>query len=289
VEIVELLVRAGAADKALRLHERAAATDTRIYEYRREGLLRARQTVATGPVKTSHFDIYPAPEVPDTVIRWAGPLLEAELSRILPAIGLSAFKRVRVNLLTYPESADSSAEDTLGFYDGAITIPCGDVQNFRGTVARILTHELAHAVVDQATDGRSPAWFQEAVARRMELVERHENVFERRMSTTFPAIGVLDALIENGSEDHLSVAYAFLRFLEEQDAGAIPKLAGAFRKAETSDAALLEVTGRSLSQLDTAFREWGATRAGAFVDDTPWRYTQFYGNDMDVKALPRGR
>jgi tetratricopeptide (TPR) repeat protein len=61
---------------------------------------------------------------------------------------------------------------TAGLYDGRVRIPIPQDQDFNEDFARILRHEIAHAVLSEHAQHRNlPAWFQEGMAQVAECLE----------------------------------------------------------------------------------------------------------------------
>ncbi len=55
-----------------------------------------------------------------------------------------------------------------GLFDGRIRLPLGPALPARGELARLLTHEYAHAVIHHRARGRAPRWLQEGLAQVLE-------------------------------------------------------------------------------------------------------------------------
>lgn len=74
---------------------------------------------------------------------------------------------------------------TAGLYDGRVRIPIPQDQAFDEDFARILRHEITHAVLSEHAQHRNlPAWFQEGMAQVAECPELCWNY--RFAATTFP-------------------------------------------------------------------------------------------------------
>jgi hypothetical protein len=253
--------------------------------------LELRRQLATSPavVTTQHFAVHTTAEVPVTVAERIGQLLEAELQRVSTRLGTSNFTPVRVNVLRWDDFRNqlTFSDHILGFYDGEITIPFGDVSRFRDTAVAILSHEMTHAVVAQATGDNAPRWFQEGVAQRMELVERQENIFQVQRDQQFLAFDLIGPTMTS-SIDPLAIGQAytiaetFIHFLEDRyGAAAVTKMMTEFGAGHDTTEAILAVTGKSIPDVDREFRSWGTTHAEAFIDRTPWPYTAYYSLGID--------
>jgi Peptidase of plants and bacteria len=249
---------------------------TRRIEARRKLLENAR-TVAT-----AHFDIRHDPSINPAIASRIGDLLEAELARVQKKLPPFAPRRVTVNVLQWDQfRRDITASDhTLGLYDGEIFIPFAAVEQFKREVVAIITHELTHALVAQATNDNAPRWFHEGVATRMELVERHENAFATTPVALVLPVTLLDASMEKRSDSsNYVVAQTFIRFLEDRyGAGAVAKIAAGFARGEET------VFGKSLDELNVEFRQWGFHHNGEFVNDEPWPYDALYSPGIDPRV-----
>ncbi|HXA17802.1 MAG TPA: hypothetical protein VN380_12470 [Thermoanaerobaculia bacterium] len=253
--------------------------------------LELRRQLATSPavVTTQHFAVHTTADVPVTVAERIGEILEAELLRVSARLGTSNFTPVRVNVLRWDDFRNqlTFSDQILGFYDGEITIPFGNVSRFRDTVVAILSHEMTHAIVAQATGDNAPRWFQEGVAQRMELVERQENIFQLQRDQQFLAFDLIGPTMTS-SIDPLAIGQAyliaetFIHFLEDRyGPAAVTKMMTEFGAGHDTTEAILAVTGKTIPDIDREFRTWGTTHAEAFIDRTPWPYTAYYSLGID--------
>lgn len=294
ITLAELLTQAGAYDDAIDIYRKVESMKHApdIAPRVRQAELRRSLAVSTPVITTEHFEIHCMPDVPPTVAERVGQLLEAELTRVMARIHLAQFARVRVNILNWSDFSSrlTGSADILGFYDGDITIPFGGVESFRQDIVAILTHEMTHAVIAQASDDNTPHWFQEGLATRMELVERQENIFQNRTHDQLTTIAVLDDELEAEADlESVSDAYVesatFIRFLEERyGPESVNSMIAAYRTGATTDEAFVTVTKKNTVDLDREFRDWGFNHSEAFVDKTPWPYLQFYSLGIDPKV-----
>lgn len=294
IEMAGHLAGVGAWNEAIEMMKTAGAVpEAPDVSPRLSQLALRRQLAESIPVaKTEHFIIHTTPSVPATVPERVGDLLEAELKRVSSRFGLTQFRPVRVNVLGWEDFSRelTGSDHILGFYDGEITIPFGEVVAFREGVVAILTHEMTHAVIAQATRDNAPRWFHEGLAGRMELKERQENIFDQQRGRPFMALELLDATLESGFDDAaVSDAYligqTFIHFLEGRyRPDSVNRLVAAFREGKNTDEAVAGVTGKSLAALDHEFREWGQTHSSAFLDPRPWPYMAFYSLSIDPRV-----
>jgi hypothetical protein len=294
LELSEIMAAAGKWDDGLSLVRRASQLKGAPDISNSLRRLELRRSLAESPVifSTAHFSIHGTPDVTVMVAERVGQLLEAELQRLSGALSTNAFQPIHVNVTQWDEFTEqlTGSEHIVGFYDGEITVPFGEVAQFREGVVSILSHELTHAIVAQQSLDNAPRWFQEGLATRMELTERQENIFQLHPDRQFVALSVLDATLgeslnPNAVADAYTVASTLIRFIEDRyGRAAIGNLINAFREGKETNEALFAALGvRDLSALDVEFRQWGMTHNEAFVDKTPWPYWQFYSPGIDPK------
>ncbi|HEX6640188.1 MAG TPA: hypothetical protein VF215_03705, partial [Thermoanaerobaculia bacterium] len=187
--------------------------------------LQLRRALATNgiTIATPHFDIRHDPTMNPAIASRIGDLLEAERTRVLqrlPAAQRDNPRRVTVNVFYWDDFRGSitGTDHILGLYDGEILFPFGVVNQFKPEIVAIITHELTHAIVAQATGDNAPRWFQEGIAQRMELVAQHANVFHDTKPEFVLPVPLLDAAMENAGdldmiEQGYRVSQTFIRFL----------------------------------------------------------------------------
>ena len=170
--------------------------------------LELRRALATNGVTiaTRHFDVRHDPSMNPAIASRIGDLLEAELARLRGKRSDRLFaqrpRRVTVNVFYWDDFRDgiTGGDHILGLYDGEILFPFGVVNQFKPEIVAVITHELTHAVLAQATGDNAPRWFQEGVAQRMELVPRHENAFHETPPNLVLPVPLLDAVMENAAD-----------------------------------------------------------------------------------------
>lgn len=294
LQIADLLASTGAWLEAIEVVRKASSVPNApdVSGYLRR--LELRRVLAASPpvLTTKHFEIHTSVGVPVTVPERVGELLEAELLRLLPRFKLAEFHPVRVNVIGWEEFSNdlTGSSHVVGFYDGEISIPFGEVANFRGSVVSILTHELTHAIVAQASGDNAPHWFQEGIASRMELVEKQDNIFRIHPTKQFVALELLDPTLLGSidpkaiSEAYL-IAQTFVRYLEDRHGpDSINRFIEAFRAGSSTEESIMAVTKQSISAIDHDFRAWGTTHGEPFIDKTPWPYARFYSLGIDPKV-----
>ena len=287
IAIAEAMSNAGQWSTAETLF-RSVSSEPQLVEIRLKQLqLRRALATSAQTIATQHFDIRHDATINPAIASRIGDLLEAELARLQQKLPRTELRKVTVNVLRWEDfSGDITLSDhILGLYDGEILFPFAAVERFKPAVVSVITHELAHAILAQATGDNAPRWFQEGVATRMELVPRQENAFSGTPSELVLPVTLLDAVMEKNSDPQAYVvAQTFIRFLEDAyGPAAIATLAGEFAKGTNSDDALTKLTGKSLEALNADFRQWGFHHNGEFVNDEPWPYQDLYSPAVDPR------
>lgn len=280
----DAMTNIGAWDLAQRLYGSIDAKE-------RQQQLALRRELATNgiPIATAHFDIRHDPAMNPAIAARIGDLLEAELVRLQQKLPPLAPRRVTVNVVYWDAfRAGTGSDHILGLYTGEILFPFAVVNRFKPELVAIITHELTHALVAQATGDNAPRWFQEAVAQRFELVPMQENAFHDRAPESVLPVPLLDAVMDEATdEDTYRIAHTFLRFLESRyGEPSIAKLIASFAEGKNSDEALLALTGKSLDALNRDFRAWGFANSANFTSDERFPYGALYspGVDPRIKA-----
>jgi hypothetical protein len=291
IAIAEAMSNAGQWSTAETLF-RSVSAEPQLVQVRLKQL-ELRRALATNAqtIATPHFDIRHDATINPAIASRIGDLLEAELARLQVRLPKRELRRVAVNVLRWEDFSGgiTLSDHILGLYDGEILFPFAAVEQFKPAVVSVITHELAHAILAQATGDNAPRWFQEGVATRMELVPRQENAFRGTPSELVLPVTLLDAVMEkNADPDAYVVAQTFIRFLEDRyGANAIATLAGEFANGTNSDDALTKLTGKSLEALNADFRQWGFHHNGDFVNDEPWPYRDLYSPGVDPRIRER--
>jgi hypothetical protein len=260
--------------------------------------LELRRALATNgvTVATQHFDVRHDPSMNPAIAGRIGELLEAELARlrqtfIAPAESHTEPRRVTVNVFYWDAFREgiTGGDHILGVYDGEILFPFGVVNQFKPEIVAIITHELTHAVVAQATADNAPRWFQEGLAQRMELLPQHDNAFHETASGLVLPVPLLDAVLENAAdadtmEQGYRVAQTFIRFLESRYGDhAVRTLIASFAAGKNTEDAIAALTGKSLDAVNRDFREWGFAHSATFVNTEPWPYRDLYSPAVDPR------
>ncbi len=289
--VAETLAQVGSYAEAIELYKRAqlreqaAQIEVRIRQL--ELLLILKTLPATA--RTTHFELRCSPDVTPALANRIAEILESELARLKPIIGLKEFRPVVVNVLGWDDFRlnVTGSDYVVGVYDGEITFPFATATRFNSTVVSVLTHELTHAIVAQASGDNAPRWFQEGIATRMELVDGQRNIFAAHGTSDLRPFVLIDATMTSSLDpvsvvDSYTHAQTFMRFLESRYGnGVLAKIIAAYRGGANSEDALLKTTGKSTEALDREFRVWGASHRDPFSPMVKYPYDKFYSPGVD--------
>jgi hypothetical protein len=283
----------GNFDRAAELYRAIRAEDYKpIVEMRLRQLELRRALVTTAKtIHTQHFDIRHDPKMNPAIASRIGDLLEAELARLRGKFPPVELRRIVVNVLYWDDFRGNitGSDHILGLYDGEILFPFAVVHQFKPEVVAVITHELTHALVAQATGDNAPRWFQEGVAQRMELLPHRVSSFYETPPEQVLPVSLLDSVMNNASDAQMieqgyRLAHTFVRYLEQQyGERAIAMLIGAFAKGTNTDDALTALTGKSFDAVNKDFRAWGFANNANFTSDEPWPYAHLYSPDIDPR------
>jgi hypothetical protein len=292
--VADAMTAIGNFEGASLLYRNIGAADYKpIVEMRIRQLELRRALVTEGKmIATEHFDIRHDPKMNPAIASRIGDLLEAELARLRAKLPPVELRRIVVNVLYWDDFRGNitGSDHILGLYDGEILFPFAVVNQFKPEVVSIITHELTHALVAQATGDNAPRWFQEGVAQRMELVPFRANSFHETPPAQVLPVSLLDAMMSNATDPFTldqgyRLAHTFVRYLEAQyGERAIAQLIAAFAQGTNTDDALTSLTGKSFDVLNKEFREWGFANSANFTSDEPWPYTHLYSPGIDPRV-----
>jgi hypothetical protein len=293
ISVADAMANIGQHDAAARLYQAVQSpTHAALVAGRLRQLELRRALATTGTtIQTAHFDVRHAQTMNPAIASRIGELLEAELARLQQKLPAANPRRITVNVLSWEDFRGNitGSDHILGLYDGEILFPFAVVQQFKPEVVAIITHELTHALVAEATGDNAPRWFQEGLAQRMELVPHQENAFNSRNAQLVLPVSLIDAVMENAidpftMEHGYTVAQTFIRFLEARYGDrAIATLIAEFAKGRNTDDALTTLTGKSADELNRDFRAWGFANNGNFTSSQPWPYTNLYSPGVDPR------
>ncbi|HXH40142.1 MAG TPA: hypothetical protein VNN08_16050 [Thermoanaerobaculia bacterium] len=295
-EIGEALSSYDEFDSAIGMFSKAKALqagdqfDTmRIEQVAMNRALAKRYSVYESP----HFHVrYPGGSIVGNAVA-ISKVLEAELTRLQRWVPVENFKPVVVNIVPWNEFRTIYAQggDILGFYDRAITVPLAEINRLEPEITAIVTHELCHALIAQATHDQAPHWFHEGLAQRVEMIPYSPNAFNMYDDKKLFALSVLDPILTQARDggmivDAYIVSETFIRYLESTYGDrAIKQLLAAFATGATTDEALQQLTGTTAAAVDTNFRKWGRSESRVFQNPPPILY-QLAGENLVQVAEP---
>jgi tetratricopeptide (TPR) repeat protein len=167
----ELHYRAGRLSDAVAVYEAALEhapgadeIEDRLAEWRREASSRSYST------RSLHFTVVFEGPADEITARRVVDRLERAYDRIGQTLGAYPDDRITVVLYTLEQFRDatSSPEWTIAAYDGRIHLPIRGAPQQAEDLDRVLTHELAHAVVASLGGRRVPTWLNEGLATVLE-------------------------------------------------------------------------------------------------------------------------
>jgi hypothetical protein len=172
----------------------------------------------------------------------------------------------------------------IGIFDGRLRVPLADIRTLRPEIVAIVSHELLHALLSQASRDGAPHWFQEGLAQWIETGTVHLNPYpdlERRGRTlSFP---LLEPILRSFSEPRLvELAYAeslwSVAFLHTHwGEHGIRRLMELFAAGASTQDAITALTGLTLADFDGELRAWAAEKAPVRRYLEPRRFDQMEG------------
>jgi hypothetical protein len=297
VELGESLAAFDLFGPALKMFEKAQAVhnDPSLDDRMRQISLNETLATKSQMYQSPHFDIRYPDEYPQIAAKQIADISESELKRLQMYVPVPNFQHVTINIVKWEDfrSIYTGNDFILGFYQGKITLPFGNVGDFPPEIVAILTHELCHAMIAEATNDQAPRWFHEGLAQRVEMRDYHPNALNMYDDNRLLAVGLLDSVMD-GSPDPEMIGEAYveaqtvIRFLESAyGARAIPTMLNAFREGATSEEAIQQVAHTDLGGLDIKFRAWGRAGAKVFANPAPIRYDETPDTDIQWGTRPK--
>lgn len=268
-QLAELYAAFEEIDRAVRLLERVEAMRPADFLRDRIRQLRTEQRLAAtfATHRSEHFEMLTPPDRRDGFAARAASIFEAERTRMKRWIPAASERPVKIHILSWEEfrSTYATGFDILGLYDGKIRVPLGGVPAFVPPVVEVMTHELAHALLADASDDRAPHWFQEGVAQHLEMRRHRPNHlgYHREKGELLAFDSLEGILTEMPDAELVGLAYhqsAWLVWFIESRYGreSIARLTAAYRAGRTTDEAILGALLRSSSQVFADFADWCA-------------------------------
>jgi tetratricopeptide (TPR) repeat protein len=290
IELAEMLASIDQYDPAIKLLDRAASVrqiswiDDRVRQLQMNRRLQTKYAT----LRTTHFEIHYPDDVKPAFVQDFGAILESEFTRVQKTVPVPGFRSVVVDLLWWRDfrSTYTGSDFILGFYEGKITVPLAGAPAWVPPIVAILTHEMTHAMIAQATNDQAPHWFQEGLAQRMEMRQFHANAFNMYEDDKLLSIALLDAVLQ-GSPDPGMIQEAYIesqtviRFIEATyGPSGIPKMLEAFHDGATTAEAFQRLSGLTTAAFDTQLRTWGRGKATVFENPPPVRYDSDPNNSL---------
>ncbi len=273
-QLAELFAAHDLFDAAVRMYDRAQAIRPNPFVDDRVRQIQMNKRLATrySTVQTAHFSIHYPEDVTQLRANQLGEVLERELTRLQKWIPVPGFKPVVVNVVWWQDfrATYTGSDFILGFYNGKITVPFAGVDAGHPQVTAILGHELAHAMIAQATSDHAPRWFQEGLAQRIELRQFHENAFNMYDDDRLLPVPLLDPVLRASPDpEMISAAYIIaqtnVRFIETRyGRGAVVKMMDAYRDGATTEEAITRACGKSIAEYELDLRHWGHSEKRVF-------------------------
>lgn len=270
-QLADLLAREGSYDAAMKLVARADSLlpydsdGERLRQLQVEKRLAASFAIHRSP----HFEIRYPPLREAKFARQAADILEAERRRLQAWIPLNSTRVTTVHLLPFEDFRMGYSPDLgiLGLYDGEIRLPLGNVRRFIPFIVTLMTHELAHAMLADATGDKAPRWFHEGLAQHVEMLQDNVNPIPGyRAKGNLLGFPLIDPAIGSWSPALALIGYDESRwavhYMEQKHGKAgIQRMVAAFRDGKTTEEALAWALGKDIAEFDRALWEWGSTEA----------------------------
>lgn len=269
-DLAEILSSLGEHEQAVKIAQKGASklripiAEPLIWRLKMEKRLAASYVTYS----SEHFTIRYPKEQPEAGTKKLAVVLEGERERLRRWVPLQSNAKIEVQLLWFEEfeKAFSDGIEIVGLYDGKIRLPFagGASLDFsHPAIVAVVTHELAHAMVAEATHDAAPRWFQEGLAQHVEMTREHFNpvpLYERR--SQYLSLSVVEGMLEGLPAPDLALAsYEEARWMFhylEATSGvkSIHRLLEAFREGADSEEALTKISYKSISDFDERFRRW---------------------------------
>ncbi|MEM1181178.1 MAG: hypothetical protein AAGM22_22740 [Acidobacteriota bacterium] len=211
-------------------------------------------------------------------------VLEAERERLLRWIPMGENKeKIEVHLFELEpfQRAYSGGISVLGVYDGRVRVPLADLKSLHPLLVNIVSHEVAHAMIDQVTGGRAPKWFDEGLASHIEMDQKAINpIPDMYEAGRYLSFAVMEPILAGFSEPQLvSLAYTHstwaLHFIEARHGiKAIHRMLKAFGDGLSTDEVLTRVLETDVAGFDEGFKAWALGDAPAVWPTRLVRYDQ---------------
>ncbi|HEV8630027.1 MAG TPA: hypothetical protein VGV61_06890, partial [Thermoanaerobaculia bacterium] len=197
-------------------------------------------------------------------------VLEEERQRLARWIPLRDPKPIEVDLYPVEEFLSSYSQEmpVVGIFDGRVRVPFADLRSLHPQLVAILSHELAHALITQATGDHAPKWVQEGLAQHVEMVQQVANPFPDLAKAGHElSLVVVEQALGGFSEpqfvevSYAEAAWAFHYLEAAHGVEGIHRLLAGYGQGKGEAAALQAAIGMDAAGLDDALRAWARERA----------------------------
>jgi hypothetical protein len=296
ISLAELFAASEDFELAIKLLKKAGSLSPYGTDNQRIRQLTMEQELATAYKRWqgNGFDIRFPRVTGEDYPRELGVVLAEERKRLRRWIPNGVTDDIEVSLFPLADflAAYSGNVEVIGIFDGKLRVPFAEIQSLHPALVRIFTHELAHAMIAEATDDQAPHWFQEGLAQHVEMGTGPVNPFPDLNRTgrvlSFPMV---DAVLRGFSEPQLvDLAYSeaawAVHYIEaNHGVGALHRLMNAFAEGLTTEEALPRALGMTVEEFDEAAWKWCIFEApGAWTVDVR-RYDQEY-DSLVKRSIP---
>ncbi|MDA8016008.1 MAG: hypothetical protein MPN21_01070 [Thermoanaerobaculia bacterium] len=268
-QLGEMLTELGQYDLAIRALERASSLSAFDFTAQRRQQIKLMKDLEESKkvFQSKHFRmVYPA-STGERYPRQRSWVLEAEWDRVKKWIPVPAGSpKVEIHLFPFSGFMKAYARSgglVGGLYDGVVRVPLADFESFHPELIRIVSHEVAHAMIDIATRDRAPKWFHEGLAGHIEMHQRELNPMpDMHAAGRDLTFNLLEPILAGWSEPQLvELAYTnaawTLHYIEsEKGVRGIHRMLDAFRRGHDTKGAIRKVFGTSVETFDRNFRTW---------------------------------
>ncbi|MBZ0112281.1 MAG: hypothetical protein K8J08_07475 [Thermoanaerobaculia bacterium] len=237
----------------------------------------------SGTYQSRHFEIRYPRRTGERYAAQIANVLEEEFKRISRWIPSQGVETIDVDLFPLEEFMDSysGGVSVLGIYDGRVRVPFADLRSLHPMLISILSHELAHAMIDQRTGDQAPSWFHEGLAQHIEMVQNDVNPVPDLYATSrVLTLPVVQSILGGFAEPQfVSLSYGqaawTVHYIEaKHGVKGIHRMLEAFSRGEDTEAALQSTFGHTVSEFDREFWTWSVEKAPTMWPATLRRYDE---------------
>ncbi len=244
--------------------------------------------------ETEHFQLLYPKLTGSKYPKHLGWVLEAEwrrLQRWIPT-RLEPGHKIEIHLIPveqFMSAYSSGGVMVVGIYDGRVRVPLADLRSLDPFLVGILSHELAHAMIDIRTDGNAPKWMHEGLASHIEMEQPGINpIPDMHRANRDLTFSIIDPVLAGFSEPQLvELAYSHatwaIHFVESRHGvKGIHRLLDAFRQGDDTEAALKRAFRQDVKAFDADWRDWCLHRAPDIWPTQLVHYEHAFDNILDL-------